>query len=308
MPTETQVLIMDQLPETRGVITRNAPLAGINWFRTGGNAEVLFQPQDADDLSTFLKKLEPTTPITVLGLGSNLLIRDGGVPGVVIHLGKNFNEIIFDGDDVIAGAGALDATVSRACRNHSLSGLEFLNGIPGTIGGALRMNAGAFGQEICDVLVSAKAIDPCGQIHELSADDFVFSYRHVAIKKDWIFLSARMHGSTESRAKINARMLEISSGRRSSQPIQQRTGGSTFKNPPGAKAWELIDAAGCRGLSVGDAIVSQQHCNFLVNRGNATADDIETLGEEVRNRVKHQSGVLLEWEIQRIGISSGAAS
>ena len=305
MRSDIRGQIIDKIPETRGIITENAPLAGINWFRTGGKAEVLFQPADADDLRLFLRDLKPRIHITVLGLGSNSLIRDGGVPGIVIHLGKNFNEIVFDGEDVLAGAGALDVAVSRACRNHSLAGLEFLSGIPGTIGGALRMNAGAYGREIADVLISAKAIGPDGQIHEISAEDFGFAYRHVALKEDWIFISARMHGSADDRTKIDARMSKIARDRRSTQPIQQQTSGSTFKNPPGAKAWQLIEAAGCRGLSVGDAIVSEQHCNFLINLGNATAEDLETLGEEVRDRVKRQSGVLLEWEIQRIGIPLG---
>lgn len=306
MHSDIRSQIMDEIPTTRGIITQNAPLAGINWFRTGGNAEVLFQPADADDLRSFLIELKPRIPITVLGLGSNSLIRDGGVPGIVIHLGKNFNEINFDGEDILVGAGALDVAVSRACRDHSLTGLEFLNGIPGTIGGALRMNAGAYGREIADVLISAKAFDRSGKIHELSAKEFGFAYRHIAIEEDWIFVSTRMRGLTDDRAKIDARMSEIASDRRSAQPIQQQTSGSTFKNPPGQKAWQLIEAAGCRGLSVGDAVVSEQHCNFLINLGTATAKDLETLGEEVRDRVKHQSGVLLEWEIKRIGIPFGA--
>ena len=305
MHSDIRSQIMDEIPTTRGIITQNAPLAGINWFRTGGNAEVLFQPADAEDLRSFLTELKPRIPITVLGLGSNSLIRDGGVPGIVIHLGKNFNEINFDCEDILAGAGALDVAVSRACRDHSLTGLEFLNGIPGTIGGALRMNAGAYGREIADVLISAKAFDRSGKIHELSAKEFGFAYRHIAIEEDWIFVSARMRGLTDDRTKIDARMSEIASDRRSSQPIQQQTSGSTFKNPPGQKAWQLIEAAGCRGLSVGDAVVSEQHCNFLINLGTATAKDLETLGEEVRDRVKRQSGVLLEWEIKRIGIPLG---
>ncbi|MGB0630306.1 MAG: UDP-N-acetylmuramate dehydrogenase [Alphaproteobacteria bacterium] len=300
--------LVDQLPAVRGEISERASLAGITWFRTGGPAEVLFRPADVDDLRQFVTALDGDIDVTVLGLGSNAMIRDGGVPGVVIHIGKNFGNIAFDGDDVIAGAGALDVTVSRACRDRSLAGLEFLSGIPGTIGGALRMNAGAYGREIADVLVSAEALDPAGRLHELSHADFGFTYRHSAVDEDWIFLSARLAGTPGDRAKIDARMSEIAGDRKSSQPIQERTGGSTFKNPDGAKAWELIDAAGCRGLVVGDAMVSEQHCNFLINRGNATAHDLETLGEEVRRRVRAHSGVSLEWEIRRIGIPAEGMS
>jgi len=300
--------LIDRLPAVRGEVSENAPLGGITWFRTGGPAEVLFWPADVDDLQTFIAALEPDIAVTVLGLGSNAMIRDGGVPGVVIHLGKNFGDISFDGDDVIAGAGALDVAVSRACRDRSLAGLEFLNGIPGTIGGALRMNAGAYGREMSDVLKTATAMDPAGRIHELSRADFGFAYRHSTVNQDWIFLSARMTGKPGDRADIDARMKEIAGDRKSSQPIQERTGGSTFKNPKNAKAWELIDAAGCRGLVVGDAMVSEQHCNFLINRGKATSHDLETLGEEVRRRVKERSGISLEWEIRRIGIPAEGAS
>jgi len=293
--------LIDRLPPVRGKLTENAPISGITWFRTGGPAEVLFHPADREDLIDFVSALEPGIKRTVLGLGSNALIRDGGLSGVVIHLGKALGDISFDGTEVTAGAGALDVAVAREARDRSISGLEFLSGIPGTIGGALRMNAGAYGREISDVLVSAEAIDPAGNLHALTPPDFDFSYRHSAIDETWIFLSARLSGTPGDRAAIDRRMMEIAGDRKSSQPVQARTGGSTFKNPPGAKAWELIDAAGCRGLVIGDAMVSEQHCNFLINRGNATARDLEALGEEVRKRVEQHSGIVLEWEIRRIG-------
>lgn len=296
--------LIDRLPPVRGKLTENAPISGITWFRTGGPAEVLFHPADRKDLIDFVSALEPGIERTVLGLGSNALIRDGGLPGVVIHLGKALGDITFDGLEISAGAGALDVAVARAGRDRSIGGLEFLSGIPGTIGGALRMNAGAYGREIGDVLVSAEAIDPAGNLHTLAPADFGFSYRHSGIDESWIFLSARLSGIPGDRVAIDRRMMEIAEDRKSSQPVQARTGGSTFKNPPGAKAWELIDAAGCRGLVIGDAMVSEQHCNFLINRGNATARDLETLGEEVRKRVAQHSGILLDWEIRRIGVES----
>lgn len=294
--------LIDRLPDVRGELSENAPLAGITWFRTGGPAEILFRPADADDLRAFLAGIERDIDVTVLGLGSNALIRDGGIPGIVVHLGKNFGEISFSGNEVTAGAGAPDVAVARACRDRSLAGLEFLNGIPGTIGGALRMNAGAYGSEISDVLISAQALDPDGQLHDLTPAQFEFSYRHSSIDENWIFVSACLLGTPGERAKIEARMTQIAEDRKSSQPIQTRTGGSTFKNPDGAKAWKLIDAAGCRGLAVGDAMVSEQHCNFLINRDSATAHDLEALGEEVRARVLENAGVSLEWEIRRIGV------
>ena len=300
--------LIDRLPDVRGELSENAPLGGITWFRTGGPAEILFRPADVDDLRDFLAGVDRNIDITVLGLGSNALIRDGGIPGVVIHLGKNFSDISFDGDVVTAGTGTLDVAVARACRDRSLAGLEFLNGIPGTIGGALRMNAGAYGSEISDVLVSAQALDPRGRLHELTPAHFAFSYRHSGIDENWIFVTASLAGTPGDRAEIETRMSEITDDRKSSQPVQERTGGSTFKNPEGAKAWELIDAAGCRGLVIGDAMVSEQHCNFLINRGQATAHDLETLGEEVRRRVLEASGIALEWEIRRLGVRAEGAS
>jgi len=304
MLAHTLPRLIDRLPPVRGGLSENVPLSGITWFRTGGPAEILFRPADLDDLTAFCSALDDDIGFTVLGLGSNALIRDGGLPGVVIHLGKAFGQISFDGNTVTAGAGALDVVVARAGRDRSVAGLEFLSGIPGTIGGALRMNAGAYGREISDILVSARAIDRTGRLHDLTADDFGFTYRHTGIDESWIFVSAVLAGMPGDRAEIDRRMTEIADDRKSSQPIQSRTGGSTFKNPPGAKAWELIDAAGCRVLTVGDAAVSEQHCNFLINRGNATAADIEALGEEVRRRVEAHSGVLLDWEIRRIGLPS----
>ena len=294
--------LIDRLPPVRGKIEESAPITGINWFRTGGPAEVLFHPADRHDLINFVSALDPDIKRTVLGLGSNALIRDGGLPGVVIHLGKALSEVFFEGAEVTAGSGALDVAVARAGRDRSISGLEFLSGIPGTIGGAMRMNAGAYGREISDVLISAEAIDSAGNVHSLTPIDFDFSYRHSAIDENWIFLSARLTGEPGDQTEIDRRMTEIAEDRKLSQPLQSRTGGSTFKNPAGVKAWELIDAAGCRGLSIGDAMVSEQHCNFLINKGNATASDIEALGEKIRTRVEAHSGVVLEWEIQRIGV------
>jgi UDP-N-acetylmuramate dehydrogenase len=293
--------LIDRLPDVRGRLSENASLAGVTWFRTGGPAEVLFNPADADDLIAFRRGLPSDVPVTVLGLGSNVLVRDGGIEGVVVVFAKSLSDISIDGDVVSAGAGALDVAVSRAARDASLQGLEFLSGIPGTIGGALRMNAGAYGREISEVLVEATAVDPDGEVHRISNADFRFTYRHCDIDEDWIFLSSRLQGAPGDRDAIAARMAEISDARRDSQPIQARTGGSTFKNPDGAKAWELIDAAGLRGFRIGDAMVSEQHCNFLINCGAATAADIETLGEEIRDRVEAGSGIRLEWEIHRIG-------
>ena len=294
--------LIDRLPPVRGELTENAQLSGMTWFRTGGPAEVLFRPADTDDLIAFRRALDDDIDVTVLGLGSNALIRDGGVPGVVIHLGKSIGDISFDGTDIISGAGALDVAISRVCRDRSIEGLEFLSGIPGTIGGALRMNAGAYGREVGDVVVSAQALDSTGSVRDLTATEFGFSYRHCAIDESWIFVSARLSGVRGDKKHIDRRMTDIANDRKSSQPIQARTGGSTFKNPEGTKAWELIDAAGCRGLTIGDATVSEQHCNFLINRGGATAHDLETLGEEIRNRVEAHSGILLDWEIRRIGV------
>jgi UDP-N-acetylmuramate dehydrogenase len=300
------------LPTLRGRITRGAPLASITWFRVGGPAELMFRPADLADLQSFLGAKPAEIPVTVIGVGSNLLVRDGGVPGVVIRLGRGFAEIRAEGERIRAGAAALDLNVAFAARDAGLAGLEFLCGIPGTIGGALRMNGGAYGREMTDVVVEGEAADALGRLHRLSHGDFGFGYRHSSVPEDWIFLWARLAGQPDGPAPIGRRMVEIQKAREESQPIRTRTGGSTFANPTdpkakGAKAWQLIDAAGCRGLRRGGAQVSERHCNFLINTGNATAADIEALGEEVRRRVRETSGVELEWEIRRIGVPAEEA-
>ena len=295
--------LIERLPEVRGRLTENAPLSGITWFRVGGAAEIMFRPVDRDDLIEFLRARPADVPIIAIGVGSNLLVRDGGIPGVVIRLGRAFVGVEIKDHVVTAGAGALDLNVAIACRNAGLSGLEFLSGIPGTIGGALRMNAGAYGTEMKDVLIDAETLDAKGDPRTLSADEMGFGYRHSLAPAETLFLSARMRGTPGDRDTIARRMSEISGSRKETQPIRARTGGSTFKNPPDARAWELIDAAGCRGLVIGGAKVSEVHCNFLINTGDATAADIEALGEEVRRRVRDDSGVELEWEIRRVGIA-----
>jgi UDP-N-acetylmuramate dehydrogenase len=299
--------LLERLPAVRGRYTENAALAGITWFRVGGPAEVSFRPADRDDLAAFLMTKPADVPVTVIGVGSNLLVRDGGVPGVVVRLGRDFAAVEIGRTTVRAGAAALDLNVALAARNAGVAGLEFLSGIPGTIGGALRMNSGAYGKEIKDVTVGAEALDARGHLHHLTLPQLGFTYRHSAVPEDWIFLSAELQGSADEPAAIAQRMKEIQDKRESTQPIRTRTGGSTFANPTapeanGRKAWELIDAAGCRGLRVGGAMMSEKHCNFLINTGDATAADIESLGEEVRRRVKAQSGVDLQWEIRRIGV------
>ena len=293
--------LIDRLPPVRGRLTENADLSKVTWFRVGGPAEVLFRPVDADDLADFLRGTPADVPLTVMGVGSNLLVRDGGVEGVVIRLGREFARVEIDGTDVRAGAATPDVNVALTCRDHGVGGLEFLRGIPGTIGGALRMNAGAYGREIKDVLVEAEAVDRTGARHRVTAAELGLEYRRSAAPEDWIFTAALMRGTAEDKAVIAERMASVSEARSESQPVKARTGGSTFKNPPGAKAWELIDAAGCRGLTRGGAMVSEQHCNFLINTGGATAADLEGLGEEVRRRVEQTSGVVLDWEIKRIG-------
>lgn len=292
---------LEKLPHVRGRLVENACLSRLSWFRTGGPAEVLFEPADEADLVNFLRHLPCDVPITVIGVGSNLLVRDGGVKGVVIRLGRAFADIKIRGDIVKAGAAAMDVHVAKAAAKAGVTGLEFLIGVPGTVGGALRMNAGAYGQEIEDVLAHAHAVDRYGHIHEFRPDDFNFSYRHCEIPEHMIFLNASFNVKSGQEEAVRKRMAEINEQRQDTQPIGTRTGGSTFKNPEGQKAWELIDAAGCRGMTIGDAQVSEKHCNFLINRGDAKAADIELLGETVRNKVKEHSGVELEWEIQRIG-------
>ncbi|MDE0148683.1 MAG: UDP-N-acetylmuramate dehydrogenase [Rhodospirillaceae bacterium] len=293
--------LIGRLPPVRGHLAANAPLDSETWFRVGGVAEVLFRPVDRDDLVLMLRELPEGTPVTVVGLGSNLLVRDGGVRGVVIRMGREMAGIDVDADAVIAGAGAPDPAVAAAARDAGLAGLEFLSGIPGTIGGALRMNAGAYGGEMADILLSCEAVDPEGEVHWLSPDDMGFSYRHCSIPEDWIFIGAALRGTPGDPAAIAARMAEIRQNREASQPMRTRTGGSTFRNPNGRTAWQLVDEAGCRGLERGGAKVSEKHTNFLINTGEATAGDIEGLGEEIRARVKAGSGIDLQWEIRRIG-------
>lgn len=296
----TSIRLVDRLPAVRGSYEAGADLARRSWFRTGGPAEVLFVPADVDDLQAFMAARPEGVPVTVIGFGSNLLIRDGGVDGVVILLGGAFATITFDGMTATAGGGALDVNVARAAQRHGVAGLEFLAGIPGTIGGAFRMNAGAYGSEIADVAIDATVIDADGAARVLTDSQLDFSYRRSALPADCIVVSGRLAGRRGDTDEIADRMAAISVARSESQP-RTRTGGSTFANPPGHKAWELIEKAGCRGLRRGGAMVSAQHCNFLVNTGSASAADIELLGEEVRCRVLEETGVHLEWEIRRIG-------
>ncbi len=294
------------IPGLRGALQADAPTAPLSWFRTGGPAEVLFTPADEADLATFLAGCPADVPILVVGLGSNLLIRDGGIPGVVIRLGKAFASVtVEDGCRVRAGAGAPDVKVARAAAEAGIDGLTFLRGIPGAIGGVLRMNGGAYGGETVDVLMEAHALDRQGRAHVLSKAEMGFTYRHSGAPEDFIFTEALFEGRPGDPETILAAMNAITEARSASQPVNTRTGGSTFKNPPGRKAWELVDEAGCRGLRIGDAQVSELHCNFLVNHGQASASDIEDLGEEVRRRVRETAGIELEWEIKRVGIAPG---
>ncbi|MBB4286653.1 UDP-N-acetylmuramate dehydrogenase [Roseospira goensis] len=299
--TRPDVPLIARLPPVRGRVRAEAPLSAVTWFRVGGPAEVLVRPADADDLAALLAALPADVPVTVIGVGSNLLVRDGGVRGLVIRLAGGFADVHVTGDRVVAGAGALDATVAKVARDAGLAGLEFLSGIPGGIGGALRMNAGAYGREIKDVLVSARVVDRDGRVFDVAAADLGLSYRHSTAPPDWVFVGAVLQGTPGDPIEIAARMDAIRDARAASQPIRGRTGGSTFANPPCARAWELIEQAGCRGLRVGGAQVSEQHCNFLINTGEATAADLEALGETVRRRVHETCGVDLRWEIRRIG-------
>jgi UDP-N-acetylmuramate dehydrogenase len=291
-----------QLTLLRGRLLANQSLAELTWFRVGGPAQALFMPEDEDDLAYFLANLPAEIAVTVVGLGSNLIVRDGGVPGVVVRLGRGFSEVAVDGVDVRAGAALPDVRVARVAQEAGIAGLSFLRGIPGAIGGALRMNGGAYGGETKDALIEARAVDRGGRVHVLTNAALGFTYRHCSAPDDYIFTQATFRGARGDPAVITAQMEKITESREATQPIKSRTGGSTFKNPPGGKAWQLIDAAGCRGLRFGDAQVSEMHCNFLINLGSATAADIENLGEQVRARVKENSGVELEWEIKRIGV------
>jgi UDP-N-acetylmuramate dehydrogenase len=298
-----------RMPQLRGRLIANQPLADLTWFRVGGPAQVLFTPEDEDDLACFLQNLPADIPVMVVGLGSNLIVRDGGVPGVVIRLGRGFSDItVEEGARIRVGTAVPDVKVARAAQEAGLAGLSFMRGIPGGVGGALRMNGGAYGRETKDALVEARGVDRAGNIHVFRNGDMHYTYRHCGAPEDIIFTQALFQGTPGDRAAIAAEMDKITEARESTQPIKSRTGGSTFKNPPGHKAWQLIDAAGCRGLVVGDAQVSELHCNFLINRGNATAHDIETLGETVRKRVQENSGVTLDWEIKRIGVAANGAA
>ncbi len=294
----------DMLPPVRGSLAYDAPLKDLVWFRAGGPAEILFRPADTQDLAAFLAAKPADLRVSVIGVGSNLLVRDGGIPGAVIRLSSAFGKISTDGLRVRAGAAALDGAVARAAADAGIAGLEFLRGVPGTIGGALKMNAGCYGREIKDIFVEATAIDGQGNTVTLTAADMGFDYRKAkGAADDLIFVEAVFEGILDEPAAIKARMEELSANREASQPIKSRTGGSTFKNPPGHKAWQLVDEAGCRGLMVGAAQVSEKHTNFLINTGDATAAELEALGEEVRKRVHEKSGVTLEWEIKRVGVA-----
>jgi UDP-N-acetylmuramate dehydrogenase len=296
--------LKSQMPQLRGRLLPNQSLAELTWFRVGGPAQVLFMPEDEADLAYLLAHLPAEIPVTVVGLGSNLIVRDGGVPGVVVRLGRGFNDItIEDGQRVRAGTAVPDVKVARSAQEASIAGLAFFRGIPGAIGGALRMNGGAYGRETKDALVEARGLDRAGRLHVFTNADMHYTYRHCGAPDDIIFTEAVFAGTSGDPAAISAEMDKITESREATQPIKSRTGGSTFKNPPGQKAWQLIDAAGCRGLTVGGAQVSPMHCNFLINLGGASAADIETLGETVRKRVKENSGVELEWEIKRIGVT-----
>ncbi len=295
--------LRDKMPELRGRMEQDVVLRSITWFRVGGPAEILFHPEDLEDLSYFLQQLPPAIPITVIGLCSNLLVRDGGIPGIVIKLGRGFGEIaVEDGHRIRAGAGVPDTKVARGAADAGIAGLEFLRGIPGGVGGLLRMNGGSYGVETKDILIEVKAINRAGKEVVLSHEDMNFSYRHSGAPDDLIFIEGLFQGKPGDPDVIRTTMKGITEAREDSQPVKSRTGGSTFKNPEGQKAWQLVDAAGCRGLRIGGAQVSEKHCNFLINTGDASAADLEELGETVRSRVRENSGVELEWEIRRIGV------
>ena len=296
--------LLERLPDVKGRLKPNAIMSSLTWFRVGGPAEVLFTPLDEADLAQFMANLDEDIPVYTVGVGSNLLVRDGGVKGVVIRLGRGFAKIETAGDhQVSCGTAALDMQVARFALANSIDGLTFLRGIPGTIGGALRMNAGAHGGETKDVLIEARAINHKGEIVVMSNSEMQYEYRHSGAPLDLIFTHALLQGKAGDASDIEKRMNEITKAREDAQPIKSRTGGSTFKNPPNNKSWQLIDKAGMRGARVGGAMVSEMHCNFLINEGDATGSDIETLGEEVRAKVKQTSGVDLHWEIRRIGVA-----
>ncbi|WP_298674616.1 UDP-N-acetylmuramate dehydrogenase [uncultured Sphingomonas sp.] len=293
------------MPEVAGRLTPDAPLAPLVWFKAGGAAQWLFEPKDADDLAQFMARLDPAVPVMALGLGSNLIVRDGGVAGVVVRLGKPFASVrALDATTLKCGGGASGILVSSTARDAGIAGVEFLRSIPGTVGGFVRMNGGAYGRETADVLVECEVVSRSGERRVLAAAELGYSYRHSALPEGAVVVSATFRGEPGEPIEIQAEMDRIAASREASQPLRSRTGGSTFKNPPGEKAWALVDAAGCRGLRNGDAQVSEKHTNFLLNLGHATSAQIEGLGEEVRARVKAHSGVTLEWEIQRVGVAS----
>ncbi len=295
-------MMADTLPKVRGKLTPNAPLAKLVWFKTGGNADWLFEPADIDDLRDFLSALDRAMPVMALGLGSNMIVRDGGVEGVVVRLGKAFSGVkVLDDHQLECGGGASGILVSSTARDAGIAGLEFLRGIPGTVGGFVRMNGGAYGREVADILIDCDVMFPCGKLSRVPVEELAYSYRHSELASGAIVVSARFQGTPGDPAAIGAEMERIAKAREESQPLRTKTGGSTFKNPDGHKAWELVDAAGCRGLTMGGAQVSEKHTNFLINTGDATSSDIEALGEEVRRRVRENSGVELQWEIQRVG-------
>lgn len=292
---------LKRLPIVRGRYTFDVNLSKIVWFRVGGHADVVFKPADMQDLAFFLKEKPKDIPYTTMGVGSNLLVRDGGIPGVVIRLGRGFTNMALKDGYLDVGAGVLDRSIAMVSQEEGIANLEFLSSIPGTLGGALRMNAGCYGYEIKDVLKVAFALDPHGKLHKLDCDDMGFTYRQSSIPDDWIFVGARLKAPPGKAQHITETIRRMLKEREETQPIYSRTGGSTFKNPTGYRAWELIDAAACRGLQVNDAVMSPLHCNFMINKGHATAQDLENLGEEVRRRVKNHSSVDLTWEIRRVG-------
>ena len=304
--TKTTEELLERLPRVRGKLRANVPLARYTWFRVGGPAEVLFTPADRADLVDFLQGCPANMPYTVVGLCSNLLVRDGGIPGVVIRLVHGLSSIKVEGEEICVGAGALNFKVSRTAAAAGVGGLEFLGGIPGSIGGAVRMNAGAYGQEVGEKLVSAGVVNKWGLASKQTADELGLRYRASGLEGGDIVVEARLRGYKDASASISERMNQLEETRSASQPVRERTGGSTFINPPQNTAWSLIEAAGCRGLRFGDAVVSEKHCNFLVNMGNATAADIEGLGEEIRRRVFDATGVQLAWEIKRVGFHGPA--
>ena len=300
--SDTALLSPEKLPDVRGKLTQDAPLAKLVWFKAGGSADWLFEPADVDDLCAFVSALDPSVPLMPLGLGSNLIVRDGGVPGVTIRLGKSFAKIEDRGDHTLGcGAGAHGVLIASTARDAGIAGLEFLRGIPGTLGGFVRMNGGAYGRETADVLVDCDVVLRDGSLKTLPVADLGYTYRHSQLPEGAVVVGARLKGEAGDPEEIGAEMERIAQAREDSQPVRTKTGGSTFKNPPGEKAWQLVDAAGCRGMMRGGAQVSEKHTNFLINTGDATSADIEQLGEDVRAKVRENSGVELEWEIQRVG-------